>query len=127
MPAKKPARKPVKKMPPPRVSILAEDKLTPAQRGLLDSIRSGLRRARAAARRPLPLQDGGGAAALRIRHLGDGKAVARAIRVVRPRAPGRARGRQSRDHPRPAEGTRPEIGPEGRARDLRFRPGTLQD
>ena len=42
-PAKKPARKPVKKMPPPRVSILAEDKLTPAQRGLLDSIRSGPR------------------------------------------------------------------------------------
>src|SRR5437870_13069760 len=43
MPAKKPARKPVKKMPPPRVSILAEDKLTPAQRALLDSIRSGPR------------------------------------------------------------------------------------
>src|SRR5437588_7582608 len=42
MPAKKPARKPVKKMPP-RVSILAEDKLTPAQRALLDSIRSGPR------------------------------------------------------------------------------------
>jgi len=30
-------------MPPPRVSILAEDKLTPAQRALLDSIRSGPR------------------------------------------------------------------------------------
>src|SRR5262249_36774466 len=43
MPANKPARKPAKKMPPPRVSILAEDKLTPAQRALLDSIRSGPR------------------------------------------------------------------------------------
>ena len=42
-PVKKPARKPAKKMPPPRVSILAEDKLTPAQRALLDSIRSGPR------------------------------------------------------------------------------------
>ena len=43
MPAKKPARKPAKKMPPPRVSILAEDKLTSVQRALLDSIRSGPR------------------------------------------------------------------------------------
>src|SRR5258708_27659536 len=43
MPAKKPARKPAKEVPPPRVSILAEDKLTPAQRALLDSIRSGPR------------------------------------------------------------------------------------
>jgi 4-carboxymuconolactone decarboxylase len=43
MPAEKPARKPAKKTPPPRVSILAEDKLTPAQRALLDSIRSGPR------------------------------------------------------------------------------------
>ena len=42
-PVKKPASKPAKKMPPPRVSILAEDKLTPAQRALLDSIRSGPR------------------------------------------------------------------------------------
>ena len=42
-PAKKPTRKPAKKMPPPRVSILAEDKLTPAKRALLDSIRSGPR------------------------------------------------------------------------------------
>jgi 4-carboxymuconolactone decarboxylase len=42
-PTKKPARKPAKKMPPPRVPILAEDKLTPAQRALLDSIRSGPR------------------------------------------------------------------------------------
>lgn len=47
MPAKKPtkklAKKAAKKMPPPRVAILAEDKLTPAQRALLDSIRSGPR------------------------------------------------------------------------------------
>jgi 4-carboxymuconolactone decarboxylase len=49
MPAKKPAKKisakkmPAKKMPPPRVAVLAEDKLTPAQRALLDSIRSGPR------------------------------------------------------------------------------------
>jgi 4-carboxymuconolactone decarboxylase len=43
MPVKKPARKPAKKMPPRRVSILSEDKLTPAQRALLDSIRSGPR------------------------------------------------------------------------------------
>jgi 4-carboxymuconolactone decarboxylase len=47
---KKPTRKPAKKstkqpakMPPPRVAILAEDKLTPPQRALLDSIRSGPR------------------------------------------------------------------------------------
>ena len=38
-----PAKKPAKKMPPPRVPILAEDKLAPAQRALLDSIRSGPR------------------------------------------------------------------------------------
>ncbi len=38
-----PAKKPAKKMPPPRVPVLAEDKLTPAQRALLDSIRSGPR------------------------------------------------------------------------------------
>jgi 4-carboxymuconolactone decarboxylase len=59
MPAKKPAKKvsakkvpakktpakkmPAKKMPPPRVAVLAEDKLTAAQRALLDSIRSGPR------------------------------------------------------------------------------------
>jgi 4-carboxymuconolactone decarboxylase len=42
MPTKKPARKPAK-MPPPRVSILAEDHLTDVQRALLDSIRSGPR------------------------------------------------------------------------------------
>src|SRR5262245_59070178 len=38
-----PAKKSGKKMPPPRVPILAEDTLTPAQRALLDSIRSGPR------------------------------------------------------------------------------------
>ena len=43
MPAKKAARKPAKKMPPPRVPILAEAELTPDQRALLDSIRSGPR------------------------------------------------------------------------------------
>jgi 4-carboxymuconolactone decarboxylase len=42
-PAKKPVRKPASKMPPSRVSILAEDKLTAVQRALLDSIRSGPR------------------------------------------------------------------------------------
>ena len=42
-PVKKPVRRPAKKRPPPRVPILAEDKLTPAQRALLDSIRSGPR------------------------------------------------------------------------------------
>jgi 4-carboxymuconolactone decarboxylase len=42
MPTKKPARKPAK-MPPPRVSILAEDRLTDVQRALLNSIRSGPR------------------------------------------------------------------------------------
>jgi 4-carboxymuconolactone decarboxylase len=35
--------KPATKMPPPRVQVLAEDKLTPPQRALLDSIRSGPR------------------------------------------------------------------------------------
>ncbi|MFL6823662.1 MAG: carboxymuconolactone decarboxylase family protein [Xanthobacteraceae bacterium] len=38
-----PAKKPAKKMPPPRVPILDEKSLTPAQRALLDSIRSGPR------------------------------------------------------------------------------------
>ena len=38
-----PAKKPGKKMPPPRVSILAEESLAPAQRALLESIRSGPR------------------------------------------------------------------------------------
>jgi 4-carboxymuconolactone decarboxylase len=38
-----PAKKPAKKMPPPRVPILEEDGLTPPQRALLDSIRSGPR------------------------------------------------------------------------------------
>ena len=38
-----PAKKPAKKMPPPRVPILEEKTLTPAQRALLDSIRSGPR------------------------------------------------------------------------------------
>lgn len=42
-PAKKPARKPANKMPPSRVSILAEEALTAVQRALLDSIRSGPR------------------------------------------------------------------------------------
>jgi len=43
MPAKKAARKPLKKMPPPRVPILEEAELTGDQRALLDSIRSGPR------------------------------------------------------------------------------------
>jgi 4-carboxymuconolactone decarboxylase len=38
-----PAKKPAKKMLPPRVRILEEKSLTPAQRALLDSIRSGPR------------------------------------------------------------------------------------
>jgi len=38
-----PAKRPAKKMPPPRVPILEETSLTPAQRALLDSIRSGPR------------------------------------------------------------------------------------
>jgi 4-carboxymuconolactone decarboxylase len=42
MPTKKPAGK-LAKMPPPRVSVLAEDRLTDVQRALLDSIRSGPR------------------------------------------------------------------------------------
>src|SRR5580765_871064 len=40
--AKKPVRKPAKKATP-RVDVLAEDKLTAVQRTLLDSIRSGPR------------------------------------------------------------------------------------
>src|SRR5262245_1812798 len=52
MPAKKPANKPAKtsakkpaksKMAPPRVAVLAEDALSPEQRALIDSIRSGPR------------------------------------------------------------------------------------
>src|SRR5882757_8819304 len=41
--AKKPVKKTAQKMAPPRVAVLAEDKLTPPQRALLDSIRSGPR------------------------------------------------------------------------------------
>jgi 4-carboxymuconolactone decarboxylase len=40
--AKKPAKKSTKQLPP-RVAVLAEDALTPPQRALLDSIRSGPR------------------------------------------------------------------------------------
>ncbi len=43
MPARSPARKPAKKLPPPRVPVLAEEALTREQRALLDSIRSGPR------------------------------------------------------------------------------------
>ena len=43
MPAKKAARKPLKKRQPPRVPILEEAELTGDQRALLDSIRSGPR------------------------------------------------------------------------------------
>jgi len=38
-----PAKKSSKKMPPPRVPVLAEENLTPDQRALLESIRSGPR------------------------------------------------------------------------------------
>jgi 4-carboxymuconolactone decarboxylase len=38
-----PAKKPAKKIPPPRVPVLEEHTLTPPQRALLDSIRSGPR------------------------------------------------------------------------------------
>src|SRR5215510_10772910 len=47
-----PAKKPAKKMPPPRVPILAEDKLVPAQQALLDSIRTGPRGASITIRGP---------------------------------------------------------------------------
>jgi 4-carboxymuconolactone decarboxylase len=58
MPAKKPdgkksaARKPAGKMPPSRVAVLAEDQLSPIQRALLDSIRSGPRGASTTIRGP---------------------------------------------------------------------------
>ena len=52
MPAKKPAKKSAKKMPPPRIPVLAEDKLTPPQRKLLDSIRTGPRGGSIAIRGP---------------------------------------------------------------------------
>src|SRR5438309_7010799 len=38
-----PAKKPAKKIAPPRLPIPSEDQLAPAQRALLDSIRSGPR------------------------------------------------------------------------------------
>ena len=41
--AKKSAKRATSKLAPPRVAVLAEDKLTPPQRALLDSIRSGPR------------------------------------------------------------------------------------
>ena len=52
MPAKRPARKPANKMSPSRVRILAEGELTPVQRALLDSIRSGPRGASTTIRGP---------------------------------------------------------------------------
>jgi 4-carboxymuconolactone decarboxylase len=58
MPAKKTAgkksaaRKPASKMPPSRVAVLAEDQLSPIQRALLDSIRSGPRGASTTIRGP---------------------------------------------------------------------------
>jgi 4-carboxymuconolactone decarboxylase len=42
-PAVKPTKKPAAKMAPPRVAVLAEENLSPPQRALLDSIRSGPR------------------------------------------------------------------------------------
>jgi 4-carboxymuconolactone decarboxylase len=58
MPAKKTAakksaaRKPASKMPPSRVAVLSEDQLSPIQRALLDSIRSGPRGASTTIRGP---------------------------------------------------------------------------
>jgi|SRR5215470_2178588 len=56
MPAKKSAKKPAKKaankMPPARIPAMTEDTLTPVQRTLLDSIRSGPRGAGIAIRGP---------------------------------------------------------------------------
>jgi len=43
MPAKNAKKKPARKVPSPRLPVLAEDKLTSEQRALLDSIRSGPR------------------------------------------------------------------------------------
>jgi 4-carboxymuconolactone decarboxylase len=51
-PAKRPARKPANKVPPSRVRVLAEGELTPVQRALLDSIRSGPRGASTTIRGP---------------------------------------------------------------------------
>jgi 4-carboxymuconolactone decarboxylase len=51
-PAKRPARKPANKMSPSRVRVLAEGELTPVQRALLDSIRSGPRGASTTIRGP---------------------------------------------------------------------------
>jgi 4-carboxymuconolactone decarboxylase len=47
-----PAQKPATKMPPPRIAILAEDKLTPDQQALLESIRTGPRGAGVSIRGP---------------------------------------------------------------------------
>jgi 4-carboxymuconolactone decarboxylase len=51
-PARKPAKKPSHKMPPARIPALTEDTLTPPQRALLDSIRSGPRGGSVAIRGP---------------------------------------------------------------------------
>jgi 4-carboxymuconolactone decarboxylase len=51
-PAKRPARKPANKMSPSRVRVPAEGELTPVQRALLDSIRSGPRGASTTIRGP---------------------------------------------------------------------------
>ena len=52
MPAKPSAKKPAKKMPPPRLPVLIETELAPDQRALLDSIRSGPRGSGIAIRGP---------------------------------------------------------------------------
>src|SRR5712691_3672624 len=51
-PARKPAKKSANKMPPARIPALTEDTLAPAQRALLDSIRSGPRGGSIAIRGP---------------------------------------------------------------------------
>ena len=151
MPAKKPAKKPAKnakKTPPPRVPILPEEKLTPEQRALLEL--DPLRTARQLDQHPRAVR--GLPARTRLRRAGADSSAATA--ATRPRcrrgcpnspfwSPRSCGGRSTNGTPtfrRPSApasslqtirdlhaGRAAEVGAQGRARDLRFHPGALQD
>ena len=148
--AKKPAKNSNKKSTkqlPPRVAVLAEDALTPPQRALLDSIRSGPRGGGINIRGPFAVFLHAPAFGELAQQLGG---HCRYSTAVSPRlsefailvtaklwraqyewfahVPQAERaGVKKADDQRSAQGTRAEVGAQGRARDLRLHPGALQD
>jgi len=115
-----PAKKPGKKMPPPRVSILAEDSLAPAQRALLESIRSGPRGGSTTIRGPFAVFLHAPAFGELAQQLGG---YCRFKTGVPPRLSEFAILTTARLWRAQYEWWSPER----RARDLRFHPGALQD